>query len=284
MLPDALAAAYLERLGVDARKGEVDAPTLAAIQRAQVTTIPYENVDIYRGRPPGIDPVACVERLVGGRGGYCYHQNGALVMLLRWLDADVTRHISGVQGRASAGPHLNANHMGVTVRTPDGAGWLVDAGLGDGPATPLPLTWGGHDQDGFTYRLEPSTLDEHGWRFDHDSRLSFVGVDFAPAAVTTDAFRAMHVELSTDPGSPFVRQVTAQRRVEGGVEVLRGCVYTVVRPGGTESRDVESGSEWWEIVIDHFGLAYGDVRAEERTAVWGRVRESHEAWAAAGRP
>ena len=133
MLPDALAAAYLERLGVDARKGEVDAPTLAAIQRAQVTTIPYENVDIYRGRPPGIDPVACVERLVGGRGGYCYHQNGALVMLLRWLDADVTRHISGVQGRASAGPHLNANHMGVTVRTPDGAGWLVHAGLGTVP-------------------------------------------------------------------------------------------------------------------------------------------------------
>ena len=206
-------------------------------------------------------------------------------MLLRWLDVDVTRHISGVQGRASAGPHLNANHMGVTVRTPDGAGWLVDAGLGDGPATPLPLTWGGHEPG----RLHVPTraVDARRGRMAlrrTTPRLSFVGVDFAPAAVTTDAFRAMHIELSTDAASPFVRQVTAQRRLEGGVEVLRGCVFSVVQPGGTGSRDVESGSEWWEIVIDHFGLAYGDVPAEERTAVWGRVRESHEAWDAAGRP
>jgi N-hydroxyarylamine O-acetyltransferase len=283
-LPDVLAVAYLELLGVDARRGEVDAPTLAAIQRALVTTIPYENVDIYRGRPPAIDPVPCVERVVAGRGGYCYHLNGGLVMLLRWLEVDVTRHVSGVESARFPGPHLNANHMGVTARTPDGAEWLVDAGLGDGPAAPLPLAFGDHEQDGFEYRLRPSTLDTGGWRFDHDPRLSFVGVDFAPAPVTTGAFRAMHTELSTDPGSPFVRQVTVQRRVEGGVEVLRGAVYSVVRPGGVESRYVASGGEWWELVIDHFGLAYGDVPSEERAEMWGRIRESHEAWVAAGRP
>jgi N-hydroxyarylamine O-acetyltransferase len=283
-LPDELAFAYLERLAVDARRGGVDAATLAALLRAQVTTVPYENVDVYRGRPPRIDPVSCVERIVGGRGGYCYHQNGALVLLLRWLNADVTRHVSGVQGRSSAGPHLNANHMGVTVRTPDGVEWLVDAGLGDGPAEPLPLTWGEHEQDGFTYRLGPSTLDPDGWRFEHDPRLSFVGADFARAAVATDAFRAMHTELSTDPGSPFVRQVTAQRRLDGGIEVLRGGVFSVVRPDGVESRDVESEREWWELVIDHFGLAYGGVPADERAEVWGRIRQSHEDWVAAGRP
>ena len=86
------------------------------------------------------------------------------------------------------------------------------------------------------------TLDPDGWRFEHDPRLSFIGVDFARAVATTDAFRAMHVELSTDPTSPFVRQVTAQRRVDGGVEILRGCVCSVIRPDGIESRDLATGT------------------------------------------
>ena len=284
VLPDALAHAYLERLGVDTRRGEVDAATLAAILRAQTTRVPYENVDIYRGRPPGIEPVSCVERIVAGRGGYCYHQNGALYVLLRWLEVDATRHVSGVEMRSSGAPHLNGNHMGVTVRTPDGAEWLVDAGLGDGPAAPLPLTWGEHEQDGFTYRLGATELDPEGWRFEHDERLSFIGADFARAAATTDAFRAMHAELSAAPASPFVRQVTAQRRVDGGVEVLRGCVYSVIRPEGVESSDLDTEDQWWELVIDHFELAYDDVPAGERAAVWKRVRASHEAWQDAGRP
>lgn len=283
-LPDGLAYAYLERLGVDAMRGEIDAATLAAILRAQTTRVPYENLDIYRGSPPGIEPVSCVERVVAGRGGYCYHQNGALFLLLRWLEVDATRHISGVEMRSSTAPHLNANHMGITVRTPDGAEWLVDAGLGDGPAAPLPLTWGEHEQDGFTYRLGPSEVDPEGWRFEHDPRLSFIGADFARAVATTDAFRSTHAELSTDPTSPFVRQVTAQRRVDGGVEILRGCVCSVIRPDGVESRDLATEDDWWELVIDHFGLAYDDVPSEERSAVWARVHQSHVAWEAAGRP
>lgn len=283
-LPDALAHAYLDRLGVDARRGEVDSAMLSAILRAQTARVPYENIDIYRGRPPGIDPVASVERIVSGRGGYCYQQNGALYVLFRWLDADATRHVSGVQMTSSPAPHLNANHMGVTVRTSDGSEWMVDAGLGDGPAGPLPLTWGAHEQDGFTYVLGPSQLDPEGWRFEHDPRLSFIGADFSRAAATTDAFRAMHAELSAAPASPFVRQATAQRRVGPTVELVRGCVYSIVRPDRVESRDLESGDEWWELMIDHFELAYDDVPPAERAEVWARLRANHEAWEAAGRP
>jgi hypothetical protein len=39
-LPDALAYAYLDRLGVDVTRGEVDATMLAAILRAQTTRVP----------------------------------------------------------------------------------------------------------------------------------------------------------------------------------------------------------------------------------------------------
>ena len=55
-LSDRAAAAYLEHLGVDAAPGEVDAATLTAVARAHVGRVPYENIDIYRGAPPGIEP------------------------------------------------------------------------------------------------------------------------------------------------------------------------------------------------------------------------------------
>ena len=51
-----------------------------------------------RGLPPAIDPLASARRILGGRGGYCYHLNGALSALLAWLRVDVTRHLAGVYG------------------------------------------------------------------------------------------------------------------------------------------------------------------------------------------
>ena len=284
-LPDPLAAAYLERLGVDAEPGAVDATVLAALLRAHVMRIAYENIDIYRGRAPGIDPVACAERVVAGRGGYCYHLNGALAALLEWLQVDVTRHVSGVQGNSVAvAPGPNANHLGISVQMPDGSEWLVDAGLGDGPAEPLPLVFGRHEQEGFTYGLLPSPFDPDGWRLEHDPRGAFVCADFSRAPAATADFAEMHEQLSTSPTSGFVRIVAVMRRIDGGMEALRGCVHSVVTASGAEERDVASEDDWWTIVVDGFGLAYGDLSKGERAWLWRRVRDSHLAWDAAGRP
>ena len=284
-LPDGRAEAYLEHLGMRTRPGEVDVATLAALVRAHVERVVWENVDIYRGRPPTIEPLSSVERLLAGRGGYCYHLNGALAVLLEWLDVDVTRHVSGVQGRGVAvAPGPNSNHLGVTVRMTDRSEWLVDVGLGDGPGAPLPLVFGVHEQDGFTYVLSPSTFDPDGWRLEHDVRGAFLGVDFSRAPAATSDFLEMHELLSTSPHSRFVQVVSISRRVAGGIESLRGCVYSETSPSGVERRDIESAAEWWDVVVDHFGLAYGDVPADERARLWSRLRATHEDWDAAGRP
>ena len=282
-LSDRAAAAYLEHLGVDAGRGTVDAATLTALARAHVARVPYENIDIYRGEPPGIEPLACVERVIAGRGGYCFHLNGALVTLLEWLQVDVTRHVSGVQGGERDAPGPNGNHLGVTVRLPDGSRWFVDAGLGDGPVEPFPLVFAIYEQSGFTYELRPSSFDPDGWRLEHDPRGAFIGADFASAPARTEQFHAMHQELSTSPTSGFVRIADVMRRTDEGVDVLRGCVRMTTTGAGTESVDVDSEADWWGVVIDEFGLRYGDLPAAERARVWGMVRSAHEAWDAAGR-
>lgn len=284
VLDDGLASRYLERLEVEAQPGAVGAAELAALQRAHQAAVPYENLDIVRGAPPGIEPIDSVRRLLGGRGGYCYHLNGAFSALLEWLGVDVTRHLAGVQGRsATEPPGANGNHLGLTARV-DGQQWLVDVGTGDGPPEPLPLATGAHKQDGFTFTLGASPLASEGWRLEHDSRGSWILFDLAAERAEMSDFAAMHTKLSTDPESGFVRIATVMHRRGREAEVLRGCVFTTTVDGEPRSRDIDTHADWWGLVIDGFGLAYGDLAAGERHELWRKVRATHEAWDAAGRP
>ena len=92
-----LVDAYLTRLGCAPLAGA--APSVSALgrlHRAHVEHVPYETVDLVAGRPPGIEPRESAERVVSGRGGYCYQLNEAFSWLLRELGYDVVRHVAGV--------------------------------------------------------------------------------------------------------------------------------------------------------------------------------------------
>ena len=280
-LPEDLALAYLDRLGIELAPGAVDLDALCRLQRAHLERVPFETIDIVRGRPPGIDPVVSAQRILGGRGGYCYHLNGAFSALLAWLGLDVTRHLAGVHGGTVADPPgPNGNHLGLIVHALDGETLLVDAGLGDGPAEPLPLVEGEHDQRGFRYRLGPSPFGAGMWRFGHEPGGGFVGFDVTTQAAAIEDFAAMHAFMSTQ--TAFATLVTVQRRAGARLEILRGCVFTERTAEDARRTEVTSAAEWWELVLDHFGLAYRDLAASERSSLWEHVRDEHEAWRAAG--
>ena len=100
----------------------------------------------------------------------------------------------------------------------------------------------------------------------------------------TADFAAKQLELSTGPTSGFARVATAQRRLAGGAEVLRGCIFTVDDGAHVRQRRIDTADEWWSLVLDHFGLDYRDLTASERNRLWRKVRATHEAWEAAGEP
>ena len=279
-LPDDVALAYLELLGLDLRPGTVDRAALFRLQRAHVERVPYETVDIVLGRPPGIDPLESARRILGGRSGYCYHLNGSFSALLAWLGVDVTRHLAGVHGgRVEEPPGPDGNHLGLIVRTPDGEDWLADVGLGDGPAEPLPLAAGEHDQRGFRYGLGPSPFGDGIWRFEHDPGGGFAGFDVATDPATMEDFAVMHTFLSTQ--SSFATTVTVQRRAGDRLEILRGCMYTERSVERSRTTEVTARGEWWDLVLDHFGLSYRDLTSAERASLWARVVREHEVWRAA---
>jgi N-hydroxyarylamine O-acetyltransferase len=247
--------------------------------------VPYETYDIYLGRPPGIEPELSAARVIAGRGGFCYHLNGAFALLLQRLGYAVTRHLAGVQVHDQPAPGADGNHLGVTVSglpspaSPDG-GWLVDVGLGDALFEPLPLRAGTYRQGPFTYGLRPSTVVPGGWRFEHDPGGTFAGFDVAagPAQLADFADRAEH--LSHAPDSPFVRTPLAERRDATGVDLLIGCVATRVDATGRRERVIDEPQSWFDLLAMRFGLTFAEFDAPTRQRLWARVRAQHETYLA----
>lgn len=257
-------------------------PALFALHRAHVEQVPYENLEIQLGRRTSVDPYESVARVLRGRGGYCYHLNGAFSALLLAIGFEVRWHVGGVQRLGEAAPPgLSANHLALTVHglptpdCPDGV-WLVDAGLGDALYEPLPLRSGHHRQGPFTYELARSGVVANGWHFTHDRVGSFAGMDFAWRSARAADFTAMHQHLSTSPESGFVRKAVAQRRDATGFDSLRGCVLVRQDGGGRREEEIDTEADWFAALADTFGLRLDDVPAGERSALWRRVRLSHE--------
>ncbi|GAA4061827.1 arylamine N-acetyltransferase family protein [Nonomuraea soli] len=264
-------AAYLTRLG---RPDLLGAPatidTLIQLHIAHIERVPYEALEIWLGRPTTVDPLESAGRILRGRGGYCYHLNGAFSELARAMGFQVTRHVGGVQ-TSGVEPGITANHLVLTVAFPDGL-WLADLGLGDALHEPLPLVEGRYRQGPFEYGLRPS---EFGWRFDHDPSGSFEGMDFGLAPAEMSAFAQKHEYLTTSPESGFVRVATVQRRDSAGVDSLRGLTLT---RNGQLVATLETPGDYFAALADVFGLNFG---AFDRERLWARVWQAHKEWLAA---
>ena len=286
---DDLVAGYLRRLGL-ADTGPPSAEALAEIMRAHVGRIAYNTVDIQLGRPTPIAPEDAAGRIVAtGRGGYCFHLNGALSLLLRRLGYDVTQHRGGVWNSDADIPLVpDTNHLVLVVHGLPGPGnpagdWLVDAGLGDALHQPLPLTAGEYEQGPCRYQLSASPSAGDGWRFQHDPSGSFAGMDFEAAIAAPDAFDAAHAHLSTSPSSGFVRFLSAIRRDPAGADKLVGCTLRRIEGPRSVERELTDPAEWFAALADVFGLTLDDLDGSDRDALWKRTRATHDEWVARGR-
>lgn len=272
--------AYLARLGMD-RPAAPDLETLFALHRAQVENISYENVDIYLGKPPGIDPAETVERIARGRGGYCYQLNGALATLLAELGYAVRWHVAGVHG--AEGPRgVNGNHLALTVsglpsQANPGGDWFVDAGLGDALHEPMPLLEGTSRQGPFTYALERSGVVDGGWHFVHDAEASFAGMDFGPVVGGIADFEEYHRERSTSPESNFTKLMVVSRRFADRVRIIRGVHLVEHDAGGRRRRQLTDKREWVSELT-----ALVDLRDVDLHALWDKANADYAAWLAAG--
>nr|WP_051076083.1 arylamine N-acetyltransferase [Saccharothrix espanaensis] len=266
--------ALLRRIGLTS----AEPPSVAALTRlhqAFVERVPYESVEIQLNRPTSIDPADSLARILTGRGGYCFHLNGAFGAILEALGYHVTRHLGGVRTTPASPAVINRHHLVLTVRDlPDSADtWLADVGLGDGLHSPLPLRAGGHRQGPFTFTLAPSAIAPGGWRLEHDPRGGLHAMDFDPNPARMADFAERHHHLSTSPESGFVKTFSVQRTDARGWDTLRAL--TLSRTEETTSKTVlDRRADWFQALADVYGLTFTAPDAE---TLWRKANAQHEA-------
>ena len=278
-------SAYLGRLGLEAEVPSVEA--LRRIHQRQVERVPYETLWIAARQDWGIDPFDAAARIAfQGRGGYCYHLNGALAVLLRSLGYAVRTHVGGVHGPEGPTADAVGNHMVLTVgglptdENPRGV-WYVDAGLGDALYEPLPLVIGHYVQPPFQLSLELGQRpDASGWHLTHDPSGGFTGMSWTDADAEPDAFNAQHLTLSTSPESGFVRVAMAERRDATGVDVIRGLVLTRVGSNAHVGEPLTNRAEWFDTLAEVFDLRLSTLAPEQLDSLWKRVLAGHREWEA----
>jgi N-hydroxyarylamine O-acetyltransferase len=273
-------AAYLDRLGLD-RLGLPELPPsadgLAALHAAHVERIPFETLD----QQAGVDPAESVRRIVtSGRGGVCYHLNGALALLLDALGYAVSLHAAGVQSRFAPQPQgPNGTHNVILVRhlpTPANPGgrWLLDAGSGEGFHRPLPLVEGTHEQNGFRYGLRRTAS---GWRLDYDRRESCRGLDFTERPSAPEEFAVPYAEQAGTHMAIFFEYGWVKRHHAHGYDELIGCQLSHVTTGGRRSTTVTGEQQWFAALAGVFGVTMPELDAAGRTALWQRIRQAWQA-------
>jgi N-hydroxyarylamine O-acetyltransferase len=279
---------YLAHIGA----GDVGPPSveaLAELQARHLERVVFENLEIQRGRPTTVDYAESAERIVKrGRGGYCFHLNGAFGLLLEALGYEVSRRRGTVQPPPGTAPGRILNHLVVLVHglptsaNPEGT-WWTEVGLGDGATRPLALRAGICEDEPYTYELKPSPVFAGGWRLlQRDGEgAGLVDVDTQPPDAAELA--AAHERLATSPESRFVRTATFQRRGAGVLHRLRARTLSRVERGSARTTLLDDDDAWFAALAEVFDLPLADLEAAERRALWQRVCAQHDAWAASPR-
>ena len=248
---------YFRRIGFggDAR---ATLATLARLQLAHATTIPFENVDVRLGRPIRLDlPSLEADLVARRRGGYCFQQNSLFVAVLRALDFTVETLEARVRPPGATAV-LARTHMVLRVRHPDGDR-LVDVGFGaDGPLAPVPVDGTPVECGGDTNRAAP----EPGGVLVLQRRTAAGWADLyavLPTPVLAVDYVVANHFTSTWPESTFVRSLTAQRPTLEARHHFRGRTYTRRRGDRSETRDLDD-AEVFALLRDTMGL---EVTADE---------------------
>lgn len=259
--------AYLNRIGLDPATVETpDLASLERIQRAHVTSVAFENLDIV-GDPYGdregsgvvLSTPHLYEKIVGdGRGGFCFELNGLLHWLLAELGYDVDRvpaRIVGDDGDARPPANHHSNVVELDRR------YVVDVGMGT-PVMRRPTPLDGtprEDGTGVEWRVAESDRPDETYRTEYrrpgDDGWSIRYV-FSDIPRELPYFEATCDYLQSAPESAFTSDPIVSIGTADGHRKLSVDTLTERTPTGEREWAV-TGDKWHATLAEAFGLDYG---------------------------
>ena len=250
---------YFERIGLKYEEPyEPNLEHLIELHLAHNYTIPYENLDLLKGKKLSLDYDDLYEKfIINKRGGYCFEVNGLFGWLLRELGYNVTDYL----GRYCRGETLEVpmrRHRILKVELPEG-NYLADVGIGDkAQRYPLKMVEGVEQKDvDDIYKFEKD--DFYGWKLMEKLPDGSWGVFFTfteePQAPTD--FEMPSFWCERHPDSAFWKIPIFCLKAERGMVTLLGDTFRDSRGGVLiEERELKTDEEKAEVYKKYFNLEY----------------------------
>ena len=230
---------------------------MAGVLRAHMTAIPFENLDVLRGRGVHTDRESVYAKLVAaGRGGYCFEHGTLLQAALEQLGFRPVAHAARVillRPRSEA----PQTHMFLTVQLDDGR-YVLDPGFGGhGPLVPVSLE-GTEARDHRDVHRMVRREDEWVLEAQIDGQATPLWSSTLAPAEPVDFVMANHF-VSTFPTSPFVMNLMLRAITPGGRVSVFNRALTRRHDNGEEKHVVESRAALRALLKKDFGFDLPDV-------------------------
>lgn len=247
--------AYFARIGYQGSRVP-SLETLNSVIAAHTQTIPFENLDVLLGRPILLDAASLQQKLIHQRrGGYCFEQNGLLLLALQSLHFDVQPMSARVRLDAPRDFIPPRTHLFLRVQLQD-ASWLADVGVGSSsPTTAVNLAEG--VETGTSHELH-RIVKENGVYFHQGS----YGTEWHDIyEFTLEQMPLIDREVSnwytsTSPRSRFRQHLLVSRSAgaAGRHTILDDQFSRRAADGVATKHKITSKSELFEILSQYFGL------------------------------
>ena len=259
---------YFARIGYSGSP-RPDLETLRALTELHPAAIPFEAVDVLLGRPVDLSLRAIQAKLIaGGRGGYCFEQNGLLKRVLGALGFAVEGLIGRVLWmRPHDAPLMPLTHMALRV-TIDGERWLGDVGFGSCIAG-VPLRFDALAAEQPTPHENFRLMRRDGWTV-LEAQLPDAWHPLymlSPEPALDVDYLAANWYTSTHPASAFRRELRAARTAPGRRTTLLNNRLTVRHASGGMERRFLGENELADTLVTTFALRLDAASARQAAAI-----------------
>lgn len=245
---------YLKRIGFRGA-AERNLPCLNRLVQAQLTHVPFENLDIWtKGVCPSLEKADLYDKIVvRNRGGYCFELNTLFRHLLNYLGFEACQAVSSLvneDGTAQVAAH------NVIICTLDGEKYLIDVGFGGPvPFGAMPLKEGAWEN--FKLRLSDGFWYLDRWEQDHYRP----SIRFREVPATMEELIPLNFYISQKPDSHFRHRLNVSiKQKDGSIHRLFDDQLHVRTAEGAQDRTIQK-EELQQVLLDHFGIAYFEEKA-----------------------
>ncbi len=248
-MSEATVRSYLDRIGID----ETPAVTfdwLARLQRAHLSTVPFENLDVVAGRRVFTDLDHSLAKILDrNRGGWCFELNGAFGALLEAIGFPVGRLGAAV---LLDGPTTVIDHLTLEVMVDEP--FLVDVGFGDSFSTPLRLNTT-DEQDGGTGTFQFIASPQGTTMARLDDGVPVAQYRFKRVEHALKDFVAASDALQDDKTLHWSNKPFATRLIGGGPQRVTLLKDRLKHTGGDQYQETSIPQQDWDATLQTwFGM------------------------------